>query len=201
MTDGAPQPVRLWNRYAWWVLAPVAVLLGLSWTNDSTDVTPGHSDFVLSVALGAAVVAALSTAVAIFWKKPKLNGPRFLAIPALVLCAAVMAGLVAMGATDRLVQLVVFSGHVSRSERVIPIERAYVSHGKGAHHEVQLGDPFAEFSVPPDDYEAAFGASEDLNTSGYCLTAVVETKGQAMRIMLPQTHNIPPGHIRRCPSP
>lgn len=181
-------------------LAPVAALFAFSLTDSSTDLTPGHADVVVTVALAVAVLAAILAGGLLIWLKPPLRGPRIVAIPAMALVSGLLVGLLTLNSADRILQLVDFSGHVVRSERQFQITRAYVSHGKGVSYHIQLADPFADLSLTRDNYVAIFGTSEEVKPIGYCLNALIEQKGQAMRIMYPSVHPIPDGRVGRCAS-
>jgi hypothetical protein len=180
------------------ILAPVVALLAFSWTDNSIDLTPGHAENVFAVALGAAVVAAVSATFLLIWLQPPIRGPRFVSVPILALVSGLLVGLLALNAADRIVQLVNFSGSVTRGERQFPIARTYISHGKGVSYHIQLAEPFADLLLTSDDYTAIFGTSEEVRPTGYCLDALVEQKGEAVRIMYPSVHPIPRGRVRRC---
>jgi hypothetical protein len=180
------------------ILAPVVALFAFSWTDRSTDLTPGHAEHVVTFAASAAGVAALLALFLLIWLKPPLRGPRLVSVPILAFVSAVLVGLLALNSADRILQLVDFSGNVTRGQRQFSIARAYVSHGKGVSYHLQLAEPFADLSLTHDDYTATFGASEEVRPIGYCLDALIEQKGDAMRIMYPSVHPIPPGRVRHC---
>jgi hypothetical protein len=193
---------RHWSKFSAYGVAAVVVavvaLLAFSWTEASTDLTLGHASSVLLVGLGAALATVIVVLALVFWLKPPLRGPRFLGGPLLALATGLMAGLLAFDAADRVIQALEFRGGVVRYDHGFRVSRAYVSHGKGVSYHLQLCDPFADFTLSPDDYRNTFGNSEELSPRGYCLQAPVEQRGDAMRIMYPSGRPIPPGRARPC---
>lgn len=186
------------NTYPPWILSYVFLavvgVFVLHFTDNSSDMTPGHAGFILAAALVSAVAATIVALVATVGRL----GPKAV-IGSLVI--GFLTGALVFAVADQGVQLAEFpAGKTVQYTQYFPIERAYVSHGKGARYHVQLSHPFGDFTLSSDDYSALFGDSEDVRPSGLCLRAQVQRNGSAMRIMYPGGRPIPSGGVTRCPA-
>jgi hypothetical protein len=189
------------RRLHWPLVLPVLLLMSLialTWTENSTDLTPGHDGAIFAVALVAGFAGAIAAVAVVLKLKLQLRRPRWVSLCAVAILAGLMVGLASLFTADRLLQLVEFHGVVARFSRELPIDRAYIARTKGVSYHVQTAEPFTDFQVPPADYSAAFGDGAELRPNGYCLQAPIEQKGPAMRIMYPGSRPIPSGRLHRC---
>lgn len=196
------QQVRHWSKFSAYVVGALVIsllgILAFSWTDASTDLTPGHDAAVLGIGLVAAVVTSIVVLALVLWLKPPLRSNRFVAATTVVLGCGIVVGLLTLNAADRLVQAFEFRGNLIRYEREFPVSRAYVSDGRGVSYHIQITEPFCDFTLSAGDYRSTFGNSEEVHPVGYCLLAQVEQRGDAMRIMYPSARPIPTGRVRPC---
>jgi hypothetical protein len=177
-----------------YLLIAGTAIFALHLASNASDETPGHAGFILLAGLVAGVAATVvSLAVAV----------RTLGAKAVILSLAmgVSTGLLAFSVADWATQLAEFPpGKTVEYTQYFPIDRAYVSHGKGTRYHIQTSEPFDDFTLSEDDYGALFGHSEEVQPRDLCLRAQVQRNGSAMRIMLPGDRTIPSGGVVRCPA-
>lgn len=199
MTNEDSTGKRIARHLAGWSIGlVVVVLVALSWTDHSTELTPNHADRSFTIGLWCAAVTAPVSLFLMLWLKLPMRGPRILAAPATALGCGIVTALWMSWAADRISEALDFSGKITRSEQQLPISRAYISHGRGSAHHIQLSGYAADLTVSPEDYARLFGQSDEVHPRDLCLKAPIERNGSAIRVMFRSTKAIPPGRIIRC---
>lgn len=201
--DRKPKSPRISFRDRLILIGIVAACWGLliyDWFLDnSTEIMPDHSGIVVGGALGVGAFVALVTLAATLWFKPSLRWPLPIAAPVLALCFGVMAIIWSMIAIDRAEQFADFHfGKTIQGERYFPIHRAYVGDGKGVSYHIQLADHFADLDISKQDYQVMGKIGEDLYPEGFCLRAIAQQNGEALRIMHSSSKAFPTGSVVPC---
>lgn len=196
------RPERPSGRFQLWAASAAGAVcltgLALGLTDYTTQLTPDHNGARLALGLGVAAAIGVLTLILILWRRWPVREPRLLTAPFTALSVAFVAGFLSAVSAGRLWEFLDFREGGQRYEAQFVIDRAYVSHGKGVHHHIQLRQPFADLTVSKDEYQSLFGSSDDLHPQDLCLRAPVEQSGEALRIMYASSRAIPPGRIGRC---
>jgi hypothetical protein len=167
-------------------------------TSDSEELSPRHpgdTGWVTAISLG---FGALSFAM-MFWPKPRTVRSAFSAL-LWSLFVAFMWFPVSGITLQRIHEIADFSNvPIAVSERDLPVETAFVSHGRRISYEVWLACYSALLRIDERDYRAAFGTVERVRPDGFCIHATVQTTAHASRIMTGSGRSLPAGSLVRCP--
>lgn len=182
-------------------LAVTALGLLSRCADTTTEVAPDRTELILAISTWAGLAGGLAMLIAILWFTPSFRSSHWASTLVLTFVAALNCAFALGSVAEVTFQRTDFlHSPVLQSSALLPIRRAYIGSGRGWRYEVQLIGPFLTLDVGKREYVAAFGTAQDFRGSGWCLLAVVERSGQAMRIVHGRRWPFPAGRPVRCGS-
>lgn len=183
------------------------------WFDNFTELAPDHSGEVPAYVLLALVVGVINAVVG--WRLASAGSLNANSVPALAALGFLLIGFLAallalLGAVDFAHGLIDFPPAKTRSAReVLPIRRAWQTHGKGRSWNIQTRDSGTAIEITEHDYDFMLAHRslddhgtdpDEISAQGwFCARVTVERAGDAVRVMLAGDGDLPRGSMILCP--
>lgn len=172
----------------------VAVLIGTP-----TQLAPDHIDVIMIWALCVGGAAGIGMFVLVATGTLEVRGNnRVLGGIAMWLAGSVIGLLATMLIATRIFQFIDFPAATTvQYERDFPIERAYL--GSKHRYHIQLEEYFADMDISEADYRRFGDNRDNIHPQGFCLHALTQQSGDAIRIMQDDARTFKDGSVIPCP--
>jgi len=216
MTGAHPAKAQKIGKLGIWWLAGCGILFVLcfilGWIDNSTELTPDHSDVIgwdfVFGGLAAVVAAFVLWRATVMW--PVGNRVGFtLACSFLSFLAVSMSLLPAGEIIEGWIDFPA-SKTVTYENVLVQISRAYQTHGKGRSWNIQTSPIWSNIDISQYDYDQMLhhrspndvgNDPDEITSRGYfCAQVTMQKAGEAIRIMHAGRSALPRGSIVVCPS-
>ncbi len=214
MEEQAKQPsVRLTKR-AWWWLGVLGIAMVSVWPlghfDNTTELTPDHTD-VLEYCFWFAGAVALTSASVCFFQS---SGRLFSRILLSVCCFALLGGMSSLLVTSTVANIIENrrdfpAGETRTYWTLLPIQRAYRMDSRtGSSWIIQPAPIWSNIDIAHSDYTFMLTRSKsDTNASEpsslpsrsyFCAKVMMQSSGEALRVLHAGRQSLPPGTVGVC---
>lgn len=216
MGDEAKQPSVRLTKCAWWWLGALGFAMLSVWPlghfDNTTELTPNHTDVLEYCFWFASAVAFTSAFVGFFQSSGKLVSRLLMS----VFCFALLGGLSSLLTTSTIANIIENRLDFPKAKTVtyqslVPIHRAYRSDSRtGSSWTIQPEPIWSNIDIAHLDYKfmleklgAGYEGAEpsSLSSRGYfCAKVIMQRSGEALRVLHAGTQALPRGSVGVCSS-